>query len=741
MKKKKILFATVLASCLMVPTIVMAVGCNRGDKGHQHTYSNEWSTSATEHWHSSTCGHDSEIIDKEAHHWGVWEQLKGAALHKDAEIHRKCLVCNFEETDIIEGTATHNYDENNWEKDASGHWHKSTCDDTAPTHEAMKKDFATHSGDWTVKTPATYVANEVQKRNCEVCGFYEEKEMEGTKLPAKPRTITVGDLTGLVYNKTAQPINDKVTTTNNEGGLKIEYRVKGTETYATTAPINAGNYEYRITLTGTPEWAEAVANGEFTIQKFTVTLSTTSFEMEYVEPTLEHTKLMDGTGVGGETVEICADISYSSPGRHLIPMSELFVSADKNNYQVSAGTTQEVAYTVWDTADYFSGIQNILTVSGKTVITTKIIRGTVKVGDELSIVELGKNITIKKIELNRTSVEKATAGDEIGLMIEGVAKAELQRGFTVAKQNTISTYETVKATIRLKTKDEGGRNTPILNGYHPTIRFSDVGKDVTGYITLPEEVEMLMPGETLANVRIDFASFEPNFVGRNFVLLEGGKTIAEGQITELCERTAELSVESVTKEEGSSVIYLVNVKVKGLIKKEEFVTFEGSEKFYRIGNISVGSVAYTGQTAELRLYSNEANFETLLTGKTLTYQKVENIALNENVLFSLNKGETAYYAITVNNDSGVEKLLKAKISGGGKYEIKFRLINGWSQMPYADSTNLSIRVSAGQTPLAIELTKIDDEEPSSGSIPGVTLPGTGMITLPPQFRLSLEDIA
>lgn len=463
--------------------------------------------------------------------------------------------------------------------------------------------------------------------------------------------------------------------------------------------------------------------------------------MEYVEPTLEHTKLMDGTGVGGETVEICADISYSSPGRHLIPMSELFVSADKNNYQVSAGTTQEVAYTVWDTADYFSGIQDILTVSGKTVITTKIIRGTVKVGDELSIVELGKNITIKKIELNRTSVEKATAGDEIGLMIEGVAKAELQRGFTVAKQNTISTYETVKATIRLKTKDEGGRNTPIFNGYHPTIRFSDVGKDITGYITLPEEVEMLMPGETLANVRIDFASFEPNFVGRNFVLLEGGKTIAEGQITELCERTAELSVESVTKEAGSSVIYLVNVKVKGLIKKEEFVTFEGSEKFYRIGNISVGSVAYTGQTAELRLYSNEANFETLLTGKTLTYQKVENIALNENVLFSLNKGETAYYAITVNNDSGVEKLLKAKISGGGKYEIKFRLINGWSQMPYADSTNLSIRVSAGQTPLAIELTKIDDEEPSSGSIPGVTLPGTGMITLPPQFRLSLEDIA
>ena len=298
----------------------------------------------------------------------------------------------------------------------------------------------------------------------------------------------------------------------------------------------------------------------------------------------------------------------------------------------------------------------------------------------------------------------------------------------------------MKATIRLKTKDEGGRNTPILNGYHPTIRFSDVGKGVTGYITLPEEVEMLMPGETLANVRIDFASFEPNFVGRNFVLLEGGKTIAEGQITELCERTAELSVESVTKEAGSSVIYLVNVKVKGLIKKEEFVTFEGSEKFYRIGNISVGSVAYTGQTAELRLYSNEANFETLLTGKTLTYQKVENIALNENVLFSLNKGETAYYAITVNNDSGVEKLLKAKISGGGKYEIKFRLINGWSQMPYADSTNLSIRVSAGQTPLAIELTKIDDEEPSSGSIPRVTLPGTGM-TLPPQFRLSLENIA
>ena len=164
-------------------------------------------------------------------------------------------------------------------KDGEAHWHASSCDATNPAHAMIKGDYAKHSfGEWETKTEATYVKNKIEQRNCTICGYSEEREVENTKLPAKARQITVDDLTGRVFNGQNQPIDEQVHATNKEGGLKIEYRLKDDVVYSQTAPKDAGIYEYRITLSGTPEWQQVVKTGEFEIAKMTVQLSEVSFE-------------------------------------------------------------------------------------------------------------------------------------------------------------------------------------------------------------------------------------------------------------------------------------------------------------------------------------------------------------------------------------------------------------------------------------------------------------------------------
>lgn len=142
------------------------------------------------------------------------------------------------------------------------------------------------------------------------------------------------------------------------------------------------------------------------------------------------------------------------------------------------------------------------------MITTKIANGTVKKDDQLLVNEIGKIITVNKIKkgtgTTATEVETATAGEEVGLYIEGVTKDELKCGYMLTTPDAVIGYSKFTATVRLLSPAEGGKNTPISSGYNPNAYFADALVETACNLTFPERAGMLMPGETLKGVTVDF---------------------------------------------------------------------------------------------------------------------------------------------------------------------------------------------------------------------------------------------
>ena len=238
-----------------------------------------------------------------------------------------------------------------------------------------------------------------------------------------------------------------------------------------------------------------------------------------------------------EWVTICAPERYYAIGMYTIGSFDLTV--DNDNFELNKGVYDTVRFTVWNAPDsFYAGIQDVFAFSGKTelAITTKIANGTLKKSDQLLVNEIGKIITVNKIEkgtgTSATEVETATAGEEVGLRIEGATKDELLRGYMLSKPDTIIGYSKVTVTIRVFTKDEGGQNLPIQTGIKPQVAFADTFNEETGEVTFPEGTTLLAGGEILEGVTIDFQGKKiPAFVGRRFTLKAGGKTIAEGIVT------------------------------------------------------------------------------------------------------------------------------------------------------------------------------------------------------------------
>lgn len=173
MTNKKSIWAFVLAFMLVVPAMFLFSACGK----HKHSFSSEWSQSETQHWHTCTgknCDEKQDLAD----HDFVWVEKTPAGVHVDKVEEGTCSTCNFKMDRTVPNTATHTYETASWEKDETGHWHKSTCDATDPAHQGLKNDFAEHAyGAWTVKTPAEFHKNRVDHRLCSVCGFEDTKEV------------------------------------------------------------------------------------------------------------------------------------------------------------------------------------------------------------------------------------------------------------------------------------------------------------------------------------------------------------------------------------------------------------------------------------------------------------------------------------------------------------------------------------------------------------------------------------
>ncbi len=182
---------------------------------------------------------------------------------------------------------------------------------------------------------------------------------------------------------------------------------------------------------------------------------------------------------------------------------------------------------------YLMPIEDIFSIEGRgTVVTGRIERGIVKVGDEVEIVGLmdTKKTTVTGIEMFNKSLDQGQAGDNAGILLRGTKKNEVERGQVLCKPGTITPHTEFTAEVVVLTKEEGGRHKPFFNGYKPQFYFKTT--DVTGDITLPAGTEMVMPGDT---VSLDIKLISPIALEdkQKFTIREGGRTVAAGVVTKI----------------------------------------------------------------------------------------------------------------------------------------------------------------------------------------------------------------
>ena len=178
-------------------------------------------------------------------------------------------------------------------------------------------------------------------------------------------------------------------------------------------------------------------------------------------------------------------------------------------------------------------VEDVFTISGRgTVVTGRVERGILHVGDEVEIVGLKETqkTVATGVEMFRKLLDEGQAGDNIGVLLRGVKRDEVERGQVLAKPKTVTPHTRFKAEAYILTKEEGGRHTPFFNGYRPQFYFRTT--DVTGVATLPEGTEMIMPGDNI-NMNVDLITPIAMDDGLRFAIREGGRTVGAGVVTEI----------------------------------------------------------------------------------------------------------------------------------------------------------------------------------------------------------------
>jgi len=178
-------------------------------------------------------------------------------------------------------------------------------------------------------------------------------------------------------------------------------------------------------------------------------------------------------------------------------------------------------------------IEDVFTIAGRgTVVTGRVERGTVKVGEEIEIVGLKptSKTVVTGVEMFRKTLDQGQAGDNVGLLLRGTKREEVERGQVVARPASITPHTAFQAECYILTKEEGGRHTPFFSGYRPQFYFRTT--DVTGVTTLPDGVEMVMPGD---NARLKVELIQPIALEKElrFAIREGGKTVGAGVVSEI----------------------------------------------------------------------------------------------------------------------------------------------------------------------------------------------------------------
>ena len=258
MKRKSIIAVLALVLVLTLSLSIFSA-CNKN-----HKYSSEWKFDEKTHWHECTTKKHTDTTEKTPHVF-TWTEKTPAGFHTD-KVEKGVCECGYETERTISGTATHTYGEE-WKKDESGHWHESTCDATAPTHDAIKGNFAAHTFDEGVETkPADYGVVGEKKFTCTVCGYEKTEDIDA--LGAKDNEIKLQDGKTLdkTYDGSAVDVSDKFSF-NGNGEVTLMFKAQGAEddAYAATAPKNAGEYTVKVSVRATAEWKATSKTFDFAI--------------------------------------------------------------------------------------------------------------------------------------------------------------------------------------------------------------------------------------------------------------------------------------------------------------------------------------------------------------------------------------------------------------------------------------------------------------------------------------------
>ena len=184
--------------------------------------------------------------------------------------------------------------------------------------------------------------------------------------------------------------------------------------------------------------------------------------------------------------------------------------------------------------DFLMPVEDVFSITGRgTVATGRIERGVINSGDSVDIMGMGaENLksTVTGVEMFRKILDRGEAGDNVGLLLRGIEKTDIRRGMVIAKPGSVKPHLKFKAEVYVLSKEEGGRHTPFFKKYRPQFYFRTT--DVTGEISLPDNVEMVMPGDNVS-ITVDLINSVAMEKGLRFAIREGGRTVGAGQVTEI----------------------------------------------------------------------------------------------------------------------------------------------------------------------------------------------------------------
>jgi len=325
MKRKSIIAVLALVLVLALSLSIFSA-CNKN-----HKYSSEWKFDEKTHWHECTTKKHADTTEKTPHVF-TWTEKTPAGFHTD-KVEKGVCECGYETERTISGTATHTYGEE-WKKDESGHWHDSTCDATAPTHDAIKGNFAAHTFDEGVETkPADYGVVGEKKFTCTVCGYEKTEDIDA--LGAKDNEIKLQDGKTLdkTYDGSAVDVSDKFSF-NGNGEVTLMFKAQGAEddAYAATAPKNAGEYTVKVSVRATAEWKATSKTFDFAITPKEISVAW--------EPTYNNSNTF--TGAPAE----------------LLPGDEAMITVTMESANVGA-TVQSFEITGKDAGNYSLAIEDV----------------------------------------------------------------------------------------------------------------------------------------------------------------------------------------------------------------------------------------------------------------------------------------------------------------------------------------------------------------------------------------------